>query len=116
MVGVRLHALGDALAMRERCVRGWHICAWVWQAWRPHTPPQQLVEARLELGPLPRQRGLSRDDGARVVDDAPALFDVLAGDEAPARGSRRWRIGGRGGVDGVPVSYTHLTLPTILLV
>ena len=42
--------------------------------------------ARLELGPLPLQRGLSRDDGARVVDDAPALFDVLAGDEAPARG------------------------------
>ena len=40
--------------------------------------------ARLELGPLPLQRGLSRDDGARVVDDAPAFRDVLAGDEAPA--------------------------------
>src|SRR5665811_128814 len=75
--------------------------------------PQDVI---VDLGPEVSHRGLERARGQPFVVAQRAAHDVRAEVRKELRVGRAGQAGGDPLADLVPVSYTHLTLPTILRV
>ena len=91
-------------------------------AQRPLLPTTMVVEKRHEMRPTYfHRRGEFSRPGDRVSPGVPALLHPLpTGGESDRLSLARWLVDGKNPLVGRvimnPVSYTHLTLPTILLV